>query len=206
MINTQYSRKQNISFGTKINFIPYDRFRHTDLSDFTYFDYDFDSVNIINGKKLYTEGVASCASGILLDGQKTSAFAWHILNSKKVYSKLTTFSEKIKPQLIEPPSNAILIGSKNQDYSKPTFENIRKQIKEMTTNISLFECQKNIIQATNFSYDSNNDLLDIYVAFYNDKIKSIKSYKDLFHLFENIQISPTDELYIDGRLVKKGKK
>lgn len=207
-------KNSNVSFTSKINFIPQNKFRKIYKSIDREFIVD-EPWTLTDSKfsntMLATAGINTCTSAtIAKDG---GAFMMHLTSClDENFKNLELFAERFKDLLTkENLTSSIIIGSKSPktpaidieyapsvpkeklfDFdSEKLFEKFKNLLYDIKP--TLFEGHSNPNTGTNYIYDVKNDTYYINTLLDMFHPKShVKNWDDLNKAFDKIQISPRD--------------
>ncbi|MBR6127477.1 hypothetical protein IKQ21_07325 [bacterium] len=195
----------NVSFKSKINFVNRQTFLKTLPENSKFINFTLESPLCEKGQDFYTTGVKTCSAGGLTD-TKIGAAGFHLLDDIQNYYRIEGIWELIFKSLPVKPSNALLIGSKDQmgrPYSLKMFRKIKKILSEKVPNVSVFETHAKTMGATDCQYDLKTDTWTICTGFLDSKNKysEVSCVDDLRKNFKNITLSKRDTLFINGEEV-----
>jgi len=176
----------NISFTSKINFVPLDTFNKTAKSSRGFKEYE----SVSTKTDLHTRNVSDCTALFLVDGKKASGF--HFCEGDN-----SGLEKKLDRQLEAAPTKGLIIGGKKTSLrpsSLWTFNSLLKKVQNSTSDISIFKNQP-VHWRTSIHYSPKKDTYTIYSGYGDD---FVKSKEDLGRAYKEISIAAGDELYINN--------
>ena len=193
----------NVSFTSKIKFIDgASFFKKSDKGQ--YIGYFHNEPNAIKCSNFYSEGIRTCTGGGIIDA-KGNALGFHYWDDKPNKTNFNNIVVRLF-RWIPNADRGILIGSKDiGQYSTEQFQRFKKVFNERLKHVTIFEKHKYINSGTNYHYDLKTDTwtLSTSISPKNKHYKYVQSINDLKEAFENIKIAEGDELYINGKQIKK---
>lgn len=196
---------QNISFKSNIKFISPLKFRKYHDKGY-YIGFLHNQSNLIKGDNFYTEAIATCTGGGLVN-PKNEAAGFHIWDDKVNLKNMHDILVKMF-RVVKNPERALLIGSKEMNgspYSLSIFSKFKEAFLKRIPNVTLFEKHLYRRSATNFHYSVKDDtwlISTLYIPEAEKLIvapKHVKSLKTLREAFENIKIAKGDRLFVGNK-------
>lgn len=192
-----YDMSSEISFKSKINFVPESRF-YNDMIKGTNIDFRVPEKAFQKAGEFFTEGVRSCTAGGFLNSKTGEAAGFHYYDSENGCKNIETFADRIF-QVIN-PDRCLLLGSndlKCAPFSVESFQKFKKIFTKRIKNVTIFEQHVFPWSESDLHYSAANDRWDIHTMFRpltDYKEYSVSNAEDLQKSFRKIIISDGDIL------------
>lgn len=195
--------KNQISFKSNICIVTPQKFKKICGGKYIHFSPNKKRNNIIKSDTFCTYGIRTCTGGGIKNKNNTFAIGFHIwdgITGKPLDKTINRIKNSINR-----PNSALLIGSKNIDKTSiDNFNKLQKELTKICPSISYFKTFTHPFASADFKYLRAKDTWFINIKTYNDNTESpvsIKTLKALLKSFEEIFISPTDSLFINGKKI-----
>jgi len=197
----------NISFKSNIKFIQPANIPKL-IPKGVEINFRYPDLNIRKAKNFYTTYILTCTGGGVINNITKEAVGFHILDDKSHYKNFDKLINKIFSQI--KPERGLLIGSKDAveygfEYSKPQFQKYKKVFSKKIDNLTIFEEHKYPYSQSHYAYSVDEDTWYICTEYLNknNKTRYVSSIKRLKDVFKNIKIAKGDNLFIDGKKIKR---
>lgn len=195
---------QNISFTSKINFVPHSTFTYRTMLSFP--RYLATNGNVVTQRSVFTKYLCDCTALFFVSENKI-VNAFHFFNNN--YKKTSEHLEKILDKQLKEYNVAkgLVIGGKDlreRQSSLEVFQRVLEKLNDFSGDVSVFKNQQEY-GCTDVHYSPKKDTYTIYSHFGSNSFRFVESVKNLKKAFKKIYIAPQDELYIKGELVSKEK-
>lgn len=191
---------QNISFTSKINFVPEQKFLKVKCSGLR--KYLGTSDHATTNSNLWTDQVCSCTALFLVSMDKV-VNGFHFLSSTKRASKRleTILNKQLGKNEVD---KGLIIGARKfgHKFSLEVFERVSGNVEKRSSDVSVFKNQ--VADGwTDIHYSPSKDTYTIFSE--SLALGPVESVDNLKHLYREISIAPNDELYINCRHMSKKK-
>ena len=192
---------QNVSFKSKINFIPSEGF--PDIKRSASFLEVPEDIHVQTKKSdIFADCICDCTA-LFLVGKERIVHAFHFFNNEDTSSENLekTLDKQLEKYKIY---KGLIIGGKKLKHrpdSLKVFQRVLDKVKKFSPDISVFKNQGRH-GITDVHYSPQEDTYNIQ-SDYGPSLKTLASVEELIQAFKEISVAPQDELYINGKLVSK---
>ena len=196
----------SISFKSKINFVKFSEFKEIIKDSPQFVTWGTEAPLYENAPRFHTEEIRICTAGGFHDLTKTREFHW--LDDLTNFRMAKYYLPKMVQDFDLSETQALLVGSKDikdRIYSRDLFKQIKDFFVERFKNLTIFEEHSYKLGETNLHFDLNTDTYTMCTRNVEPDEHgvpvSIVTLEKLKKAYKNIQISPKDELFINGKKV-----
>lgn len=204
------STPNNISFQSKIKFVPRKVFRDKEFFPFVDCQKPTEPLrtSFIKDRDFYTADVRTCTAGGIVDDNGVLGF--HLLDCVENFNRVGKSMPKILDFLNFKNNSALIIGAKNMSsrcYSVPLFDRV-KSIVDRFVNPSIFRVHNNKMAESSIAYEKDLDTWFVYTPlpkcpYYMPNEPFINSLDSLLSAFKEIKIAPQDTLFVGEQQITK---
>ena len=198
-------KTNNISFTSKINFVPESVFSKYRYARGVYVDVAArkNLVCKVSNQNVWTDYICSCVSGAAINTKTKDIAGFHLFHSKKIFQKCDEFLEDVF-SFVPDADSALIIGGKDTrltPYSVKIFDKIAEEFKKRIPNLTIFERHKKLNSGSDICYFADRDEWLINTL-YSDNIfgfhaKDVLSQEELVNCFGKISIGDGDKLFMN---------
>ena len=196
----------NISFKSKINFVPLKEFINVIDKSGKFVPYGLEDPLFTKASSFYTETVRTCAAGGFTD-TKENAFGFHILDCLERFENIKDIGKELLNQCNPMETRGLLVGGKDlkhRPYSMPIINTLRKMFELRLKALSYFIEHTYLRAETFFHYDLKTDTWTMLLRNYDrasDKYHNVVNPKELMESYAKIHIAEGDVLMINGERI-----
>ena len=192
-------QNNNVSFTSKIQFVPWNTFsKMNKKNEILYFH---DTPNILKADEFYSLNIRTCSGGGVTRPSTCEGEGFHFWDDKITQRKVNDNVISLI-RFVKNPERALILGGKRLEgnpLSVPLFNKFRNLIAERVKNLTVFGVHRFEDSQTHYHFDTKNDVWTIcseYRKGPDSPQRSVNSLGTLRNAFETISIAPGDRLFV----------